>query len=83
MMLMNPDKKIASIIVAKMGKKGEESSELKEPKEAKESDVALDGAMEDFMAALSKKDASAAAAALKAFMYLCEGDEESAESEME
>jgi hypothetical protein len=79
-MLMNPGKKIPTLIVSKPGATDEAKSV-----EGGESDVdmGLESAMEDFLKALEAKDASGMASALKDFNYLCEEKEEEGPSEPE
>lgn len=86
-MLMNPKKKVASLIIAKLDKDKGGSTESVEKDSGKDSSIAEDGAMGDLMEALANKDKKGAIAAFKALMYLCEEGEEdkedSSESEME
>ncbi len=87
MLLMPNRKKVATIIVSglrggdkkppfvqKMGEEGG-GPEFKAPEAEEESasdDMGLESAMEEFIAAVEKKDAIAAASAFRSAMTLCE-----------
>ncbi len=79
MMMLNKDpKKIASMIVMKVGKPEGESSES----ESKPDDGIMSAA-EEAMAAIEKKDVKAFAEAMKAMVSMCGGHDEKSYGEVE
>lgn len=94
MLLMPNKKKMASLIVAGLGKSsadkhvqklGDENGtgdyKLPEDEDGQGSD--LEVAMSDFLTAMGKKDAAGMARAFKSALVLCEGHEETATDEAE
>lgn len=85
MLLMPNKKKIASVIVAKIGKPkddyvqkmGDENGtgEYEVPEEEENDKIGLEAAMDDFLRAVEKKDAKAMASAFESAMVLCEESE--------
>lgn len=82
-MLMKPDnKKMATLIMAKMGKQPQEAPQSEDGAEMDDS-AALKAAGEELMQALESKSPLAVMEALKAAIELCESpEEEAAEHEM-
>lgn len=87
-MMFDDKKKLATIIIGKMGdKEGMEEAPTNEMGDEMDYELALEAASEDMMSALEKKDAKLFKSALKDFIYLCDeqedAEEESEESEVE
>ena len=77
MMLAKDPKKLAGLIIAARPEQGEA------PESSDELDPGGVAAMDEFIAAIEKKDSKAAVVALKDFISMCSDDEDQAESEVE
>jgi hypothetical protein len=75
-MLMKDNKKMATIIMAKMGKKPEDQEPKMEDGAEQDDSMALKTAGEEFLQAVESKNPMALVEALKSLMELCESPEQ-------